>query len=85
METKEERERELCCRWREICVGRREKVNKIMKRNYSISVCTLSYLRAYCSMFQNFETFSTSHVGLFLMFDVPNVKYLVFDRPDENA
>ena len=25
METKEERERELCCRQREICVGRREK------------------------------------------------------------
>ena len=45
----------------------------------------LSYLRAYCSMSHNFETFSTPHEGLFLVFGVPNAKYLAFGTPDENA
>ena len=81
----ERRERELCYRRRERYVlGGERKVNKIIKRNYSISVRTLSYLKAYCSISQNFETFSTSHEGLFLVFSVPNAKYLAFGTPDEN-
>ena len=90
METREERERErereLCCRRRERYVSEGErKVNKIIKRNYNIFVRTLSYLRAYYSMSQNFETFSSPHKGLFLVFGVPNAKYLAFGTPDENA
>ena len=82
----ERRERELCYRRRERYVlGGERKVNKIIKRNYSISVRTLSYLKAYCSISQNFETCSTSHEGLFLVFSVPNAKYLAFGTPDENA
>ena len=45
----------------------------------------LSYLRAYYSMSHNFETFSTPHEGLFLVFGVPNAKYLAFGTPDKNA
>ena len=82
----ERRKRELCYRWRErYILGGERKVNKIIKRNYSISVRTLSYLKAYCSISQNFETCSTSHEGLFLVFSVPNAKYLAFGTPDENA
>ena len=36
-------------------------------------------------MSQNFETFSTPYKGLFLVFGVPNAKYLAFGTPDENA
>ena len=42
------------------------KENKKILNTYGISVRTLSYLRAYCSMSQNFETFSTPDEGLFL-------------------
>ena len=45
----------------------------------------LSYLRAYCSMSHNFETFSTPHEGRFLVFGVLNAKYLAFGTPDKNA
>ena len=41
--------------------------------------------RAYCSMSHNFSTFSIPHDALFLVFGVPNAKYLAFDTPDENA
>ena len=36
-------------------------------------------------MSQNFETFSTPYKGLFLVFGVPNAKYLAFGTPDENS
>ena len=36
-------------------------------------------------MYQNFETFSTPDDALFLVFGVPNAKYLAFGTPDENA
>ena len=36
-------------------------------------------------MSQNFDTFNTPHDALFLVFDVPNAKYLAFGTPDENA
>ena len=63
-------------------LGEERKVNKIIKRNYNIFVLTLSYLRAYYSISQNFETFSTPHEGLFLVFGVLNTKYLAFDEPE---
>ena len=42
-------------------------------------------MRLYCSMPQNFLAFNTLHDGLFLVFGVPNVKYLAFGTPDGNA
>ena len=36
-------------------------------------------------MSHNFETFSTPYEGLFLVFGVPNAKYLAFGTPDGNA
>ena len=66
-------------------LGGERKVNKIIKRNYSIDVRTVSYLRWYCSGVPNFLAFGTPHEGLFLVFDVPNAKYLEFGTPDENA
>ena len=60
-------------------------MNKIIINVNGILLCTLSYLRVYCSMSQNFETFSTPQEGLFLVFGVSNAKYLAFGTPDENA
>ena len=50
----------------EIESDRERKENKIILDQTGIVVRTLSYLRAYCSMSQNFETFSTPDEGLFL-------------------
>jgi len=36
-------------------------------------------------MSQNFDTFNTPHDALFLVFGVPNAKYLAFGTPDKNA
>ena len=66
-------------------LGGERKVNKIIKRNYSIDVRTVSYLRWYCSGVPNFLTFGTPYEGLFLVFGVPNAKYLEFGTPDKNA
>ena len=33
----------------------------------------------------NFLAFGTPHEGLFLMFGVPNAKYLAFSTPNESA
>ena len=45
--------------------GERKENKKILNQN-GIAIRMLSYLRAYCSMSQNFETFSTADEGLFL-------------------
>ena len=45
--------------------GERKENKKTLNKN-SIPIRMLSYLRAYCSMSQNFETFSTPDEGLFL-------------------
>ena len=50
----------------EIESDRERKENKIILDQNGIVVRTLSYLRAYCSMSQNFETFSTADEDLFL-------------------
>ena len=42
-------------------------------------------MRVYCSMFHNLLAFNTFHDGLFLVFGVPNAKYLAFDIPNGNA
>ena len=36
-------------------------------------------------MSQNFDTFNTPNDALFLVFGVPNAKYLAFGTPNENA
>ena len=53
---------------------REKRIKKILNL-YSISVRMLSYLRVYCSMAQNFDTFNTPHDALFLVFGVPNAKH----------
>ena len=50
----------------EIESDRERKENKIIFDQNGIVVRTLSYLRAYCSTSQNFETFSTTDEDLFL-------------------
>ena len=44
----------------------KRKENKKTLNKNSIPIRMLSYLRAYCSMSQNFEAFSTPDKGLFL-------------------
>ena len=60
-------------------------MNKIIINVNGILVRTVLKMRAYCSMSQNFSTFSTPHDALFLVFSVSNAKYLAFDTSDENA
>ena len=50
----------------EIVSDRERKENKKVLNQNGMAVRMLSYLRAYCSMSQNFETFSTADEGLFL-------------------
>ena len=41
---------------------RENPMNKqIIKKKFGIDVCTVSYLRRYYSMLQNFDTFETPH------------------------
>ena len=52
---------------------------------YSISLRTVSYLRRYCSRVSNFLRSGRADEGWFLLFGVPNAKYLAFGTPDESA
>ena len=63
--SKDERDLEWTER-EEIESDRERKENKKILNQNGIDVHTLSNMRAYCSMFQNFETFSTVDEGLFL-------------------
>ena len=73
-----ERERESC-----VAEGER-KVNKIIKEIIEyLSIRSHIWDRTVATS-HNFETFSTSHEGLFLVFGVSNAKYLAFGTPDEN-
>ena len=45
--------------------GEKKENKKTLNQN-GIAVHTLSYLRVYCSMSQNFETFNTADEGQFL-------------------
>ena len=42
-------------------------------------------MEPYCSMSQNFDIFNTPYDALFLVFGVPNAKYLAFGTPDGDA
>ena len=55
------REKDVLQTEREIFDGRREKSNYISQNIFGIDVRTVSYLRRYCSMLQNFDTFETPH------------------------
>ena len=57
-------------------------MNKKIINAYSILIQTMPKMRAYCSMSQNFSTFSTPHDALFLVFGVSNAKYLAFGTLD---
>lgn len=52
---------------------------------FCICIHTIPNLERYCSSMLNFLTFKISYVRGFLVFSVPNVKYLVFDILDTNA
>ena len=52
---------------------------------YSICLHTVSYLRRYCSHVSNFLRSGRADEGWFLLFGVPNAKYLAFGTPDESA
>ena len=57
---------------------------QIIKKN-GMDVCTVSYLRRYCSCVPKFLAFGTSHEAHALGFGVSNAKYLAFGTPDEGA
>ena len=67
--------------------GERTMNKKPINRN-SIFIRTLSKMRAYCSMFYKFSTFSILDADFFCVWCVKCVKYLAFDtfeRPDDSA
>ena len=71
---------------REIYVlGGERKVNKISKIFFGIDVCTVSYLRRYCSDVVKCLRFKVLDEDWFLVFGVPNAKYLAFGTPDGSA
>ena len=49
---------------------------------YSIFFHTIPKMERYCSCVLNIITFRTSHGRGFLVFGVPNAKYLAFGTPD---
>ena len=68
-------------RERERCDERREKVNKISQNIFGIDVRTISYLRQYSSSVAKFLRFSIPNEDWFLVFGVPNAKYLASGIP----
>ena len=60
-------------------------MNKQIIKIFGIDVRTISYLRWYCSMLQNFDAFETPQEAWIVVFGVSNAKYLAFDTPNENA
>ena len=80
-------EREICVAYgeKDMCWEEREKVNKVSKIFVGIDVRTVSYLRVYYSLMPKFLRFEIPDEDWFLVFGVPNVKYLAFGTPDGNA
>ena len=64
---------------------RREKIIKKLIFAYSIFGRTVPKRERYCSHVSKFIGYRTPHEKGFLMFGVPNAKYLAFGTPDENA
>ena len=56
-------------------------MNYISQIVFGIDVRTVSYLRRYCSYVSIFLRFGRADEGLFLVFGVPNAKYLTFGTP----
>ena len=52
---------------------------------YSTFVYTVPKIERYCSRVSKFIGCRTPHEKGFLVFGVPNAKYLAFGTPDENA
>ena len=61
----------------------KRKENKKILKTYAISIRTISYLRAYCSLMPNILAFTTFDESGFLVFGMSNAKYLAFDTPDD--
>ena len=78
------REREICVAdgERDMYWEKREKVNEISKKNFDIDVRTVSHLRLYCSFMPKFLRFEIPDEDWFLVFVVPNAKYLTFGTPN---
>ena len=61
------------------------KENKNNNKTFTIYVHMLSFLRLYCWLMPNILTFRTPIMSGFLVYGVPNAKYLAFDTPNGNA
>ena len=61
-----------------MCWEESERVNKVSKIFVGIDVRTVSYLRVYYSLMPKFLRFEIPDEDWFLVFGVPNVKYLAF-------
>ena len=54
-------------------------------KNIFLAYLSVPFQRWNCSCVSNFIPFRTSHERNFLVFGVPNAKYLAFDTPDGSA
>ena len=63
---------------------KREKWNKKLFF-YSTSIRTIPKMKRYCSRVSKFIGYRTPHEKGFLVFGMPNAKYLAFGTLDENA
>ena len=64
--------------------SRRKRGNELKKKN-SIFIHTVPKMERYCSCVVKIITFGTSHKRDFLVFGVPNAKYLAFGTHDGSA
>ena len=64
---------------------RREKIIKKLIFSYTIYGWTVPSLKCHCSYVPNVLAFDAPHEGGFLVFGVPNAKYLAFGTPDGDA
>ena len=60
-------------------------MNKKVIFFFSTSVCTVPKMEQYCSCVSKFIRFRTPHEKSFLVFDVPNAKYLTFGTPNDDV
>ena len=64
---------------------RREKFIKKLISSYNISIRIVPSLKRHCSYVSNVLAFDTLHKGGFLVFGVPNAKYLAFGTSNGDA
>ena len=65
--------------------SRRKRGNELKKKKISIFIRTVPKMERYCSCVVKIITFGTSHERGFLVFCVPNAKYLAFGTPNGNT